>query len=206
MALFDTIRRIVEDELRRVRTVELAVVQERHLHADGSDKDNYACTVQLRNSGIVLKKVPVAVSRIGANCLPEVGNLVLVQFFGGSINGPVITGCVYSEEERPPVTAEGQQITHLPLGAGDADAVHIEIQSGSARKIAVALGNGISLSLQDDDPAVELKVDTDKAVLTIAKDGSVSLESKSDIKIKGRTVSIEAEQGLTLKGQRVDIN
>jgi uncharacterized protein involved in type VI secretion and phage assembly len=206
MALFDTIRRIVEEEMRRVRTIELAVVQERHPHADGSDKDNYACTVQLRDSGIVLKKVPVAVSRVGAACLPEVGNLVLVQFFGGNINGPVITGCVYNEQERPPISSDGQQILHVPLAAQDADAVHIEVQSGGSRKIAIKLGNGISVCLQDDDPAVELKVDSDKAVVTIAKDGSVSLESKGDIKIKGKTVSIESEQGLTLKGQRVDIN
>ncbi|MCP4655836.1 MAG: Rhs element Vgr protein, partial [bacterium] len=39
--LFETIRRIVREEVARVRTAELAVVEEQHPHADDSDTDNY---------------------------------------------------------------------------------------------------------------------------------------------------------------------
>jgi hypothetical protein len=92
LTLFETIQKIVQEELRQIRTAEIAVVQERHPHAEDSDKDNYACTVELRNSGIVLKQVPVATSRIGTTCLPEVGNTVLVQFIGGDITAPVKNG------------------------------------------------------------------------------------------------------------------
>src|SRR5439155_612113 len=92
VALYETVRAIVRDQLATVRTAELGVVQDQHPHASEGDTDNYACTVTLRDSGIVLKKVPVATNRIGAASIPNVGDLVLVQFVGGDIHAPVITG------------------------------------------------------------------------------------------------------------------
>ena len=75
LTLYETVQRIVQEELGRVRTAELALVQEQHPHAEDSDKDNYACTVRLRDSGIVLEQVPVATSRIGCVSIPAVARL-----------------------------------------------------------------------------------------------------------------------------------
>jgi phage baseplate assembly protein gpV len=202
--LYETVQRIVQDELRRVVTAELAVVQEQHPHASDSDKDNYACTVQMRNSGIVLQQVPVATPRIGSAQIPAVGDLVLVQFIGGDINAPVITGSFYNDEDRPPVNDDGMAVMHLPLGAGDSDAVHIELLSGDKREIAIKLGGGLSLNLRDDDPAVELDIGG-KAKLQIDSDGTISIEG-GELKIKGKTISIEADSELKLKGATVSIN
>lgn len=101
LSLYETIQRIVQEELRRVHTAQLAVVQEQHPHAGASDQDNYSCTVKLRNSALVLKQVPVATSRIGQVSIPAVGDLVLVQFVGGDINAPIIVGSLYNDEDRP---------------------------------------------------------------------------------------------------------
>jgi phage baseplate assembly protein gpV len=206
MTLFDTIRRIVQEEIARTRSAELAVVQEQHPHADDSDKDNYACTVALRNSGIVLKQVPVATQRIGFATIPAVGELVLVQFIGGDINAPIITGRLYNDEDRPPVNDDGQAIVHLPLGAGDSDAVHMELHSGDTREIVIKLGDGLALSLRDDDPVVELAVDGSRAMVTIDRDGAVKIESQGNINISGNEVNIEAQSQLNLKGSVVNIN
>ncbi len=207
LTLFETIQRIVQEELGRLRTAELAIVQEQHPHESDSDKDNYACTVRLRDSGIVLKNVPVATSRVGSVSIPAVGDLVMVQFIGGDINAPVIIGSLYSDEARPPVSADGQAIMHLPLGASDSDAVHIELHSGDRREIVVKLGTGISLNIRDDDPVVELDVDGGKAKLAIGRDGSVKLEATSDIEIKGAAnINVEAGGQLNLKGSVVNIN
>lgn len=207
LTLFETIQRIVQEELGRLRTAELAIVQEQHPHESDSDKDNYACTVRLRDSGIVLKNVPVATSRVGSVSIPAVGDLVMVQFIGGDINAPVIIGSLYSDEARPPVNADGQAIMHLPLGASDSDAVHIELHSGDRREIVVKLGTGISLNIRDDDPVVELDVDGGKAKLEIGRDGSVKLEATADIEIKGAAnINVEAGGQLNLKGSVVNIN
>jgi phage baseplate assembly protein gpV len=204
LTLYETVQRIVQEELGRVRTAELAIVQEQHPHADDSDKDNYACTVRLRDSGIVLEQVPVATSRIGCVTIPAVNELVLVQFVGGDINAPIITGRLYNDEDRPPVNDDGQAITHLPLGAEDA--VHIELHSGDTRELVFKLGSGIEVNVRDDDPVVELKVDGGKLTLQVDRDGAVALESKGNVELKGNEISIEAQSQLNLKGGTVNIN
>ena len=206
LTLYETIQRIVQEELGRVRTAELAIVKEQHPHASDSDKDNYACTVQLRNSGIVLNQVPVAASRIGCVSIPAMGELVLVQFVDGDINAPIITGRLYNDEDRPPVNEDGQAITHLPLGAEDADAVHVELHSGDKRELVFKLGSGIEVNVRDDDPVVELKVDGDKASLRIDRDGAVTLESQGNVQLKGNEITIQAQSQLNLKGGTVNIN
>ncbi|MDQ4043677.1 MAG: phage baseplate assembly protein V [Actinomycetota bacterium] len=205
LTLYETVQRIVQEELGRVRTVELAIVEEQHPHASDSDKDNYACTVRLRNSGIVLKQVPVATSRIGLASIPAVGELVLVQFVGGDINAPIVTGRLYNDEDRPPVNDDGQAITHLPLGAEDGDAVHVELHSGDKREISIKLGEGVSVNVVDDDPVVKVEVDGGKLKLQVDRDGAVTLESQGNVKLTGDQIVVEAQSQLDLKGGTVNI-
>jgi uncharacterized protein involved in type VI secretion and phage assembly len=205
-SLYETIRRIVQQELAQIRTAELAVVKELHAHESESDPGNYACSVELRNSGLALKQVPVATGLIGAVSIPAVGELVLVQFIGGDINAPVITGRLYNDVDRPPVNAAGQWVLHLPLGAGESDAVHAELRSGDIRTLTLTLGSGLSIQLQDDDPAVAIEVDGGKAKLSIAKDGAVTVESQGDVNVKGNQITIEAQAQLNLKGATVNLN
>ena len=205
--LFSTLRAIVREEVARVRTAELAVVEAVHPHADESDSDNYACSVALRDSGIVLKQVPVATQRIGCAAIPAVGELVLVQFIGGNINAPVITGRLYNNEDRPPPNQENQAVMHLPLTADDADAVHVELNSGDNRALTVKLGNGLEIVLQDDDPVVEIKADSDKALVSIARDGTVSIESQSDIAVNsGGNIELSASGDINLSGATINLN
>jgi phage baseplate assembly protein gpV len=201
LTLFESIQRIVQDELAAVRTAELATVKDEH-----SADDRYSCDVVLRDSQLVLKEVPVATGRIGSAAIPVAGELVLVQFVGGDVNGPVIVGRLYNDADAPPPNGDGDAVLHLPLGAGDDDAVHIELFSGSTRKAVVKLGSGLELTLQDDDPAVKLDVGQGKATLQIAKDGAVSLESQGKLGVKASEISIEAQGQLTLKGSTVNIN
>jgi uncharacterized protein involved in type VI secretion and phage assembly len=200
--LFDSIRRIVQDELQSVRTAELAVVQEQH----PSDPDNYACTVVLRDSGIVLRNVPVTTSRIGAVAIPAVGELVLVQFVGGDVNAPVIVGRLYNDRDRPPENEDGRAVLHLPLGASDGEAVHVELRSGDARELSAKLGNGLTLALRDDDPIVEIDAGG-QATVTIERDGKVAVKSNGKLELKAASdITIEAQARLTLKGAVVNIN
>lgn len=212
--LFETIRRIVREEVARVRTAELAVVEEQHPHADDSDTDNYACSVVLRNSGLVLRRVPVATSRIGAASIPAVGDLVLVQFLGGDINAPVITGSFYNDEDRPPANDDGQLILHLPVGSDDDEAIDIRLRSVDERSLVLKVGAGLEMTLKDDDPVIELSVDGGKATLTVARDGGVELSSQGDLKIEANNlevagkgeITIEATGQLNLKGATVNLN
>jgi uncharacterized protein involved in type VI secretion and phage assembly len=205
LTLFDSIQQLVREEVGRMRTAELATVQKQHSHSSSGDSDNYACTVVLRDSGIVLARVPVATERIGSASIPAVGELVLVQFLNGDINAPVIVGRLYNDADRPPPNDDGQAILHLPLGASDDQAVHVELHSDT-RKAIVKLGSALALTVQDDDPVVKVDV-AGQATLKIGKDGSIAIESSTDISIKGSSnVTLEAAGQLTLKGATVNIN
>jgi phage baseplate assembly protein gpV len=204
--LFDTIRGIVHEEVLRVRSSALAVVEDVHPHAGESDKDNYACTVRLRDTGLVLRKVPVATWRIGAVSIPEPGELVVVQFVGGDLHTPVVTGRLYDDQDRPPPNDRGQAVLHLPVGAADGDAVHVELHSGDRRELVVKLGDGLALHLRDDDPVIEVDAGGGQATLTIDRDGTVSIKSGASLKIEATEVTIEASGALKLKGATIDLN
>jgi phage baseplate assembly protein gpV len=204
-SLLATLRRIVQEELRALRTAELAVVQDIHPHASASDDDNYAVTVALRESGIVLKQVPVACARAGFATIPAVGQLVLVQFVGGDLNAPIVTGSLYNDVDRPPENDDGQLVLHLPQGAGASDAVHVAVTSASERKIELALGSTLAITLADDDPVVQIDVGGGKAKVQIDRDGAVMLSSQGDLKLAGNGVSVKAQGKLELEGATVKV-
>jgi phage baseplate assembly protein gpV len=205
VGLLDAVRRIVREELAAHRTAELAIVQELHPHADAGDADNYACTVRLRDTGLVLRRVPVATPRLGTVAIPAEGDLVLVQFVGGDLNAPVVVGSLYNDEDRPPPSGADTAVLHLPLGAGDADAVHLELRHGDTRELTLRLGNGLTLALRDDDPVVEVDV-AGKASLTFDRDGALTVRSNGNVTLEGSEVRVEARGTLTLKGATVNIN
>ncbi len=204
-SLVEAVRRIVREEMAAVRTAELAVVQELHPHAAADDDDNYACTVRLRDSSIVLRRVPIVTPRVGSVAIPSEGDLVLVQFVGGDINAPIITGSLYDDQDRPPVNTAGTAVLHLPLGAPDADAVHVELRHLGTRELAIRLGEGLTVVLRDDDPLVAIDA-AGKATITVERDGAITVASRGALRIRGSEISIEADGTLTLKGATVNIN
>jgi hypothetical protein len=78
--LVGLVQAIVRDQLCGFRTAELGIVTQVYSHESGGDKNNYECDVRLRDSGLELKRAPVATQRIGAVAIPNVDDLVLVQF------------------------------------------------------------------------------------------------------------------------------
>lgn len=203
--LYHTIQRMVRQELGRLRVAELAVVEAQHPHAAGGDLDNYACTVALRDSGQVLRRVPVATGKIGAASIPAVGDLVLVQFVGGDLGAPVITGSLYNDQDRPPQNDDGQAVLHLPAGAEAASAARLALSSAERPELALTLGDGLALTLRDDDPVIELSVDGGRMALTVDRDGTVTLESQGKLELKGSEITIAATGALALDGATIDI-
>lgn len=201
ITLFDSLKRVAAEEVSRLRMPDLARVTDIH----PSDPDNYACSLQLRDSAIVLNHVPVATGRLGLVAIPAIGDLVLVQFVGGDINAPIIVGSLYNDEDRPPESRDGQCVLHLPLGAKDADAAHIEVSSVDERKLIVRMGS-TEVTIRDGDPAVLIDVGGN-AKLSIGSNGAVKVQSSAGLDLKaGGDMKIEAGGTLTLKGATVNIN
>jgi phage baseplate assembly protein gpV len=200
--LYDTLRKLVRQELASLRAAELALVQEVH----PADPDNYACTVVLRDSELVLKQVPLLTPRKGYAGMPDVGDLVLVQFVGHDLNRPVIIGTLYNDEDRPPQNAEKQLVLNLPAQEDPSSALHLELNETGPMCLKLNIGAAVQLTLQDDDPVVTLDVGGN-ATLSIDRSGAVKLESQGELAIKATAnLAIEAGGELKLKGAVINLN
>lgn len=181
------IRAIVRDLLRSFRTAELAVVETAYPHASASDRNNYECDVRLRDSGLVLRRVPVGVQRIGAAAIPNAGDLVLVQFLGGDLHTAIITARLYNDQDRPPEAAEREFVY----------ASRDEPESG-VRRAYLEFPQGHKLTLDDEALFIEMGQTT----LRISHDGDVELTSAAKVVVQAKgDTQIEAQGNLDLKAQ-----
>jgi uncharacterized protein involved in type VI secretion and phage assembly len=206
--LVATIRAIVRDELLRRRGPELGTVTQLNPKTGDDDDGNHQVNVQLR-SGLELQRVPVVVSRVGLSALPNVGDLVVVDFIGHDLNAPIALGCLYDEQAHPPVAQE-HEVVYTPPDPDDS----------SVRRLHLAMPSGSSVTLDDDkltltfgDTSVVVNTDGD---VTINAKGKVSISSQSDIEldaqgdltlsatgdisIKGSSATFEGQSDATVKG------
>jgi phage baseplate assembly protein gpV len=193
--LVEIMQAIVRDELNKVRVAEVGVVTKLYAHESGSDKNNYECGVRLRDTGLELPRVPVATQRIGHAAIPNVDDLVLVQFIGGTLHGAVITGRLYNDIDRPP-EAKAKEFVYVSVD---------DAESG-VRRAYIEFPNGNKLLVDDDKVVVEVG-DTK---LTIKNSGDIEVQSSAKVVIKSKgnmevksegDIKLEATGSLSLKAQ-----
>jgi phage baseplate assembly protein gpV len=169
--LMSILRAIVRDELKSLRLGDLAVVTNVAPHAAESDTNNHECDVKLREGKLELKKVPIATPHVGLVSPPRVGDLVLLSYVGGDPNRPIVVGRLYSDGARPP--------------KHDADEWRVESPPG-----------GTSLAIDKQGAAV---VTAGNTILTLKKDGTVSLQGNQDL-----TVQVQGNVALTCQDCTID--
>lgn len=179
------LRAVVRDELATQRGAELGIVTQVYTNEGGSGDTNLAVNLRVRGSALELQHVPVAVGRLGLSAVPGVGDLAVLVFVGGDLNGPVVLGFLYDEQTRPPDGKASELVYKVPDDAADDD-----------RRIEVQLPSGNTLTLQDK----KLTVTMGGTTLTVEADGAITLDAAGDLKLKaGGAVSIEAGTDAKLK-------
>jgi len=173
------LRAIVRSELAATHVAEIGVVTRTLPHGSGSDKNNYACDVRLRDSGLVLKAVPVATQRVGMAAIPNVDDLVLLNFIGGDVHGAVIVGRLYNDVDRPP-EAKDQEWVY----------VSVDDKASGVRRARFEFPNGNTATLDDDQLVVEMGT----TKLTIKNGGDVELAGAANI-------NLHCEGDMTLKAK-----
>lgn len=191
MKAVEVIKKIAEDEAKKLHIVEMGIVTSIFPHANSGDKDNYECNVKLKNRDLELRKVPIATQHIGLTYVPNVGDLVLLAFVNGNINAPVVIGRLYNDENRPPVNNAGEIVFESP-----------DSKKAGVRRMFMKFPSGIVLTITDD----ELRAEVGKSVVTIKTDGDITIESnaKLDIKSRGNT-TISSDGDMSLSGQNIKI-
>jgi phage baseplate assembly protein gpV len=174
------IRAVVREELRGFHFAELGVVTRAYPHESGSDANNYECDVRLRDTGLELRRLPVATSRLGVVAIPDPGDLVLVQFLRGDIHAAIVTGRLYNDAIRPPEARarEAVYVSAHPAESG-------------VRRVYLELPNGNTLTIDDD--ALELEMGG--TTLTIKHDGDVIVESRSKLTLRSQGDALLESQG-----------
>lgn len=205
--LVQTVRSIARDEVRQRWTTAVGVVRSVH---GGSE---HACTVQLRESGLVLPHVPIAVGVLGAVALPDEGDLVMVAFEGGDPHGPVVVGRLYDENTAPPDHGPGQVVLNLPAGETADDSrllLTVDVPGDGTRAVTLTLGGTVTVGVAIDDGGVV--VTAGHASLTLqqssSSDGTAKLEvgGSSVVIEQGGDVTVKATGTLTLQATNVEIS
>jgi phage baseplate assembly protein gpV len=193
--IVELIRAVVRAELAATHVAELGVVTRTHPHASASDKQNYACDVKLRDTGLELKSVPVATQRIGHAAIPNVEDLVLVSFVHGDVHNPVVIGRLYNDVDRPPVAKDREWVFVCP-----------DDKKSGVRRAHFEFPNGNKVTLDDDKLVLEMG----STKLTVKNGGDVALESAANIDIEaagdmtlkaGGKLALEAGSSFALKAQ-----
>lgn len=203
------IQAIVRDQLRSFKTADLGVVTQVYSHESASDKNNYECDVRLRDSGLELKRVPVATSRIGAVAIPNPEDLVLIQFLHGDIQAAVITGRLYNDRDRPPEAKSHEWVYISPDPAqSDIRRLYLEFPNGNKLlldddKLEIEMGKTKLTVNNNGDIAInsnaKLTIDT-KGDASVKVNGNLELNATGDVNLEGTNVSVKGKANATLEG------
>jgi uncharacterized protein involved in type VI secretion and phage assembly len=207
-------KKVAVHEAQRIYTTELGIVTAVFPHAEESDKDNYQCSVKIKNKKLPdgkdfeLRKVPVATSYMGLVSIPNVDDLVLVNFIGGDINAPVITGRLYNDEDRPPVNKKKEFLLQHTIKEGGSlkldEEGKIIITSKDEKNVFTVENEKVSVehekfSLIIDIAGEKISVTSDKDLELSAKKGKFVIDAQ-EVEIKSaKEMKIESGAGLGLK-------
>jgi phage baseplate assembly protein gpV len=226
--IVNTLQEIIRHEMRRLRVAELGLVEEVYPHNGDSDNDNYGCDVRLKNSGLLLKRVPLTIGHIGTAAIPNKGDLVLLAFDKGDVNQPIIVGRLYNEKQRPPVNSPDEIIFRLPLAEADDKTIKGAIRNHSSKspprelifemppKITVRVTDG---TVRATAGKTEMKLDqpggtggtvtifAGRTKITMNQDGDLTVEGAADmtlkaagdLKLEGRNIKIEGQMNTDIK-------
>ena len=202
-SIIGIIKNVAQKELGRIYTTELGEVTAIFPHKSDSDKDNYQCSVKLKNrkepdgSDFELRKVPIATGHIGLANIPSVGDLVLLSFIGGDINAPVIIGRLYNDKDQPPVNDKSQVVF------SKAESLTITMDSGTLVEIDkdgninitskgdVNINDGKKGAARQDD-TVEVTIPAGSFITTVAGGSGAAATgtpNPAPVKVQGKITS-----------------
>ena len=219
--IVSTIQEIIRQELRAVRIAELGLVEAVYPHAGESDEDNYSCDVRLKNSGLLLRRVPIATGHIGTAAIPNIGDLVLLTFEKGDINQPIVIGRLYSDDDRPPLNNPDEVIFRLPLEKADNETILASIKNHAdqspPREVLLEMPPKLTVKITDGTITAtagktEMKLDNPNAgggtvtvlaggtQITMNQDGDVKIEVMGSMSVKANAnLSLEANGNISIK-------
>lgn len=216
-ALYDTIARIARHEAGARATAAVGRVCD--VFANSGAPSDHAVSVELRDEGLVLPRVPIAVGALGFAAAMRVDDLVVVLFLDGDVNAPIVVGRLYHADLTPPGHADGDIVLRIPAGAQEPEWSLIVSESES--HVQVLHKNEPRLELTGDTATVKVgemtlqvtsagggraELAAGGARLTIKSDGDITLSTSGKLTLTGSEVEISAAGPVKVKGATVELN
>lgn len=215
--LYNSISRIARHEANARFIAGVGVVTE--LFNTCGSNNEYAVSVKMRDSGLVLPRVPIAVDILGFASLPVVDDLVIILFLNGDVNSGVVVGRIYHANLNPPKHEEGEVVLKLPPGKEEPDvALEMKIKEPLVK---LTLPDDVAVTCSKDAIAMnvgDIKIQLTAAgggraeiasggsTITLKKDGDITISSKGKLNLDAQEVSISGQTKVTINGVKVDIN
>jgi len=220
-----TIRKIARYEAQQRWISALGLVKS--VQNAGNPK-KYSCTVELRETGMVLPEVPIATGVIGTVALPRENDLVVVLFPGGDLHAAVVIGRLYNEEVAPPQHTEGEFVMLLPGHEDSADKrieLRVQTPGDGSRKLTLTLDGTVKVKIGIDDEGITLSAQDARLTLkqtgssdgqavlkvgdstvTLEQSGDVSIEAKGTLTLKASKIELNGDTSVKIAGQTVELN
>lgn len=183
-AFVEVMSEVARRELAAHRSLSLGVVTQTRTNDGGQGEHHLDCDVRLHGSGLTLRRVPVAVARPGLSAVPRVGDLVVLGFLEGDVNGAIVLGTVHGAGTPSPDATPDEVVYEVPDEGSD------------ARRLELRLPNGNLLTVRDD----ALTIDLDGTRVVVESGGAITLESAGDVSITAQgSLTLEAGTSVTVK-------
>lgn len=216
-ALFSSISRIARHEASARPIASVGKVT--GIHPNDAALADHAVSVQLRDSGIILNGVPIAVGAMGFAAIPAVDDLVVVVFLEGDYHSPVVVGRLYHPDQEPPKHKDGQLVLRLPSGAstpdleceitGDPAAVKLTLPGDVLIEIVkekVAINVGDIKATLDGAGGGRMELAAGSSKITMKKDGDVTVKAAGKLKLEASEVEISGQAKVKVSGGVVEMN
>lgn len=176
------IEAVARRELDGFRSLSLGVVTSVTTNSGAGERPS--ADVRLHGTELVLQRVPLAVGRIGASSAPRPGDLVVIGFLDGDLNGPIVLASLYDDAAEPPQAGPEDVVYEVPDAGSD------------AARLEIRLPNGSTLQVRD----AEVRVEMGGTSLVVETDGAVTVEAATDLTLRsGADLNLEAGANLNLK-------
>jgi uncharacterized protein involved in type VI secretion and phage assembly len=220
--MVQVLRQIARHEVMQRNAAYLGVVK-----SVQGGPDDHSCTVELRESHIVLPNVPIAVGFMGFACLPAEGDLVVVLFLGGDLHAPIVVGRLYTQDLQSPQHGPGELVMQLPVNADSDKRIELRVTTpdDGSRALSLVLDGDVRVSVEIADDGITLAAQDAKlqlsqssssdgqialtvgeAKMTFSQNGDVALETTGKLTLKGQSVEISGDASVKVAGQTIDLN
>jgi phage baseplate assembly protein gpV len=197
--LYDSIARIARHE-SNARSI-AAIGEVTNVHPSDGATTDHAVTVRLRETGLALPRVPIAVGVLGFAAIPAVGELVLIVFADGDLHDPVVIGRLYRSDQGPPEHKEREVVLRLPSAAAKPK-INCEIVADPP-SATITLPDDVTFELTASKihgkaGDAELTLDARGRIDAKVGDSSITLKKDGTVQVKCKDFKLQADGNLEL--------